>query len=153
MTELRAATVDDIDAIVRLGEVMHAESRYSRMAYSAERVRACAAALIESADGLALVVEAQGQVVGGILATVAAPWFSDEPMASDVAIFIDPAHRGGRLVVRLMQRYALWAVSRGAVIVAAGVSSGVDTERTVRLFERLGWRPCAVGLEWSGDVS
>lgn len=143
---LRDATLHDIERIVDLGALMHAESpTWSRLRLSRDKL----AAIVELAinQGFAKVVDDCGEVVGGMLALAVPHWFSGDMVACDVAMFIDPAHRGGMAAVRLLNAYALWAREAGATLVHFGVTTGVHNDKTQALCERLGWRQVGALME------
>jgi len=146
---IRPATHDDLPALLALGARMHAESpRFSRLTFSGVRLRQTLTALIDSPQGFLWVAESDGRVVGGMAAIAVPHWASDDLIATDLALFIDPAHRGGLMPVRLVNRYRWWARDEiKAPIVQVGVTTGVQTETTAQLYERLGLTRCGVILE------
>lgn len=138
----------DIEGLVELGRQMAAESpRWNRLAYSAERVRTTITNLLATSDGLVLVARRDGLLVGGILAIASPNWMSDEVIAQELAFFILPQYRGSFTATRLICAMAAWSKAKGARWIEAGVSTGVHTERTAALYERLGFRHYMVGLE------
>lgn len=147
---IRPATPADIPAMLALGEAMHAESRYGRLGWCAPKVCGLLDHLIASDDGLALVAERDGVIVGGFLGMVSEHYFSRDKVATDFALFIAPDRRGGLAAPRLLQAYREWAQARGAVSVQVGVTTGVNTETTARLFERGGFARVGVLFEYQG---
>ncbi|WP_179216540.1 GNAT family N-acetyltransferase [Achromobacter xylosoxidans] len=138
----------DIEGLVELGRAMAAESpRWSRLAYSADRVRNTITNLLSTAEGLVLVARRDGRLVGGILAIAAPNWMSEELIAQEVALFMLPQYRGTFTAARLVCAMAAWSKAKGARWVEAGVSTGVHTERTAGLYRRLGFHPYMIGLE------
>jgi GNAT superfamily N-acetyltransferase len=145
---IRAATIDDIPVLLVLGELMHAESpRFSRLRFSPERLAGTLSHLIGNPDGFLWVACRDGRVVGGLAASAWQHWASTDLIASDLALFIEPASRGSLAPVRLVKRYREWAVERGAVIRQMGVTTGVHTETTALLLEQLGMKRCGMILE------
>lgn len=138
----------DIEGLVELGRAMASESpRWNRLAYSAERVRNTITSLMSTSEGLVLVARRDGLLVGGILAIAAPNWMSEELIAQELAFFILPQYRGTFTATRLVCAMAAWSKAKGARWIEAGVSTGVHTERTAALYERLGFRHYMVGLE------
>lgn len=148
---IREAIPSDIPRMVDLGRVMHAESpRFNRMAFDGERAAATIARLIDMPEGFAWVYEdADGQVVGGLLGLVMPQWFSHELTACDIALFIEPAHRGSMAAVRLVNTYRAWAHDQGVEpgMVQIGILTGVEVEGTERLLQRLGWQRAGLVME------
>lgn len=137
---IRNATYNDISTMIALGEAMHAESRYARFPWDSEMVGALIAALIESDDGLALVAEEDGQIIGGILAAIEKSFFGPARFACEYAVFVRPDARGGMAAARLLSGYAQWARDRGAELVQAGITTGVKTELSARLYSAVGFQ-------------
>lgn len=146
MVSVRNATAADISTLVEMGRAMHAESpRYSRMAFSAEKVEDLIRSMVSSTlvtepTGGALVAEKDGHIVGMIGGYIASPFFTHDKVASDYAFYVVPEHRRKcRAAVALMRAFEAWAVEQGAVDIVPGISTMIDPERTLRFFEKLGY--------------
>ncbi len=145
---IRGATHDDIPTMIALGEAMHAESRYARFPWNSEKVAALIGALIDSDDGLALVAESGGEVVGGMLAVIEDSFFGPARFACEFAVFVRPDVRGGPAAARLLLAYAQWARDGGAELVQAGITTGVAAESSARLYDAVGFRPVGQLFEY-----
>lgn len=145
---IRPANAMDIPVLLDLGERMHAESpRFSRLTFSRSRLHDTLRSLIDSPSGFLWVAELNGAVIGGMAGLIAQHWASDDKVATDLALFIDEKQRGGMSTARLITEYKRWAWKHGAHIVQVGVTTGVETEQTARLYERLGLARCGLILE------
>jgi GNAT superfamily N-acetyltransferase len=146
VTTIRPANLTDLNALVALGRVMHAESpRMGRMEYAELKAKATLAGLIASPDNcLLLVADEGGKLVGGIAAAIEEHWFSNDKMAYDLALFVHPDKRGGMTAARLLNAYAHWAKEKGARITQFGISTGVNLETTGALAEKLGFERSGV---------
>jgi RimJ/RimL family protein N-acetyltransferase len=145
---IRTATEQDVERIVELGEMLHRESpRWSRLSYSKERAGNMIRHLTTHEQGAVFVAERAGVVVGGIAGWVDRHWSSDDKVAQEVSFFMAPEARGSISATRLICALRAWAEAKGAVFLQAGTSTGLDPERTARLYERLGFTRCAIGLE------
>lgn len=146
---IRQATLDDLPALINLGELMHAESpRFSAITFSPARLGHTLAALVQSPMGFVWVTESDaGEVVGGMVATAFQHWASYDLMTTDLALFLAPEHRGSTAAARLARKYHQWARDLGAKLIQQGVTTGVHTDQTVQLLERLGMKRCGVILE------
>jgi len=71
---------------------------------------------------------------------IGADWFGNAETASDLIVYIDPKYRGGRGFIKLIKAYEEWARSRGAVELVLSVSTGINTQKTGQLYERLGYK-------------
>lgn len=102
--------------------------------YHAETFRQTLQGLMESARGLALVLDRDGPH-GLLLASAAPSPFAPVLVAQEMAWWIDPPQRG-RWAVAMLDAYEDWASGIGAGI--AGLSC--FDERTARLYDRRGYR-------------
>ncbi len=146
---IRPASAFDLPQLLDLGELMHAESpRFSRLTFSRARLHDTLRGLLTHPGGFLWVGEEGETLVGGMAAVAAPHWASDDLLATDLALFVRPDHRGGLLPLRLVNRYRWWAAHEmKASIVQVGVTTGVQTETTAQLYERLGLKRCGVILE------
>ncbi len=143
---IRPATVDDVPRLIELGRIMHAESpRFAALRFDAAILEHTLR--VAMADHFAMVAEYDEEVVGGLVALLTPHWFSPDLTACDLALFIHPEHRGGTAPVRLLGAYAQWAKLNGSRMTLFGVMTGVNTDKTVALAERLGWRRAGVVME------
>lgn len=136
---IRDATAQDIPEIVANARAMHAESRYRVLPFDRDRVAGLIDWLIGNPDGLAVVVEDNGRIVGGTLAAIEPHFFSSALVAQEYGIFVEPNHRGSLIGVMLLKHYTAWAQARGAVMIQAGVSTGVHHDKTAGLLRSLGY--------------
>lgn len=150
---IRTATNDDLDTLVHLGERMHNESpSWSRLTYSRQKVREGLRNLIADTDGFVSVAIEKGEIIGALAGACEPPWTSTDLVVSEYALFIAPEARGGRYAAQLTLKLLGWASVKGAKFVRVGTSTGVDTERTVAFYERLGFkRTSDVQLEYQMD--
>ena len=142
MAEVRTARPEDADEVLDLARAMHAESeRYRRLRFSEPHIRSLYAALVPT--GGILVVEHAGAIVGMVVGMLVPTWFGDgsEFVASDLALYVEPEHRGTLAAPRLIRAFERWAVAHGAREVSLGVSTEIHAERTRELYERLGFKP------------
>ncbi len=136
---IRNATHDDIPTMLELGEAMHAESRYARYKWSVPKVRELIECLIDSDDGLALVAERDGEIIGGFLGVISERYFSDEKVANDFAMFVSQDKRGGIVAAQLIRAFTAWSTKNGAEP-ELGITTNVNLEATSRLLEMVGFK-------------
>lgn len=143
---IRLATLQDIPRLVELGALMHAESRYARLSFSREKVAAILQAVIER--GAVFVAERDGEIIGGFAGVVEPHWFSTDLIATDLALFVEPGKRGGFAAAHLVDAFLDWAAQRGAVMTDILINTGIRTEDTARLFDRLGGKAAGLIYTW-----
>lgn len=128
---------------------MHAESpRWSRIPFNPERAAQTMTNLILSPDGVAFLSEADGVVVGGIAGLLQPHWACDANIAHEMSFVIDREYRGGMAACRLICALVEWGKIKGAAWLHAGTSTGLDAEMVAKLYERLGFVRCSIGLEF-----
>lgn len=89
-------------------------------------------------DGIVGVIRGEtGQIEGAILLRIGTPWYSDEKIIEEKAIFIHPefrSARGGR--ARKLCEFAKQTADRLGIPLIIGVLSSERTEAKVRLYQR-----------------
>lgn len=136
---IRKATLDDLPDMLRLGAMMHAESRYASMKFDPAVLAETIAQLIASPYGFAWVAIRESQTVGVMLAGVGAQWFSRELTTFEYGVYVEPEHRGSMLGIRLIKSYKEWALSVGAKIVQGGVTANIEDGNAGKIYERIGF--------------
>lgn len=147
--EIRHATEDDINVIVFLVAMMAGESpRYSKHGFSPEKADALARFLVKQRS--LFVAESLGEIIGFFAGLVTEQYLSHDKYATDIGVFVLPDHRGGSAFIRLVRAFENWAVEQGATELLMGVSTGIHPEKTVRMYERLGYTISTYGLIKAG---
>jgi len=136
---IRPATIHDIEALLKMGKTMFNESWYRKYDFDSEKVRFLIHALIASDEGIALVAENDGEIIGGFLGECAEHYFGNHRYAYDFAIFVKPEHRGGLTGATLLQAYIATAERMGVDEITIANTTGVMPERVEKLFTRIGF--------------
>jgi GNAT superfamily N-acetyltransferase len=148
--KVRTATREDIPSILILSRMMQAESpRYRHLPFSDEKTRNLISMLIENEDGLVLVSEDDGDIVGLFGALAVQHIFSEGRYAMDFANYVRPDHRGGMVSLRFVHAYEDWARGRGIpdTEIMLGVSTEPEgTDRLTKLYTRIGYSLSATTL-------
>lgn len=136
---IRPAKHSDVPRLVELAILLHATSDYSKMAFCPEKTGRFFHELING-QGVIFVAEVGGIIVGGMAGAVVDQWFSNDLIAYDYSLFVEPSKRNGVLAVRLIQTFQEWAKIKGAKQIHMGIGTGVNVEGTTRLYESQGLR-------------
>lgn len=120
---IREACLDDIPALVAMGERMHAMSSWRDLPYNAESTAAMMQQLIEAETGVLLMHE--HGMLGGLIGPV---YFSPVKASQEMFWFAD---RNG---MELLKGFEDWSIKQGADIVLM-ISLALD-ERTDRLMQK-----------------
>lgn len=132
----------DVEAIIRLGKQMHAESRFAHLAYDEQRLRAVLEAAIRDERRRYCVLVARaadGTLAGLLFGNIERHYFSTAYIAQNVAFFIARPWRGSSGAVRLLTAFRRWAINRGAAELYLYQTAGVDVRRFHRLMRHLGF--------------
>lgn len=140
MTTIRSATREDVPAIVAMGERFYAASGYESIAPVA-RESIAGLALLTMESGVMLVAEADGELVG--MVSLFLEPFTFNPavtLATELAWWIEPDHRGGMLAVRMMAALEESCRAKGAQWVRMATLATSPPQASA-IYERLGYQP------------
>ena len=143
--EIRPAQASDARQILVLAALMTQESpRYCKHEFSLDKAICFFDTLLE--HGGLFVAISDEQIIGFFAGFVMEHFLSNQTFASDAGVYVLPEHRGGSAFVRLVKAFEAWARERGASEIHLGTSTGVQPEKTVRMYERLGYTMNSYGL-------
>jgi GNAT superfamily N-acetyltransferase len=139
---IRQATPDDLDVLIGLGETFFAYSPYSaEVNYDPESVRSTLISVMGNPGAIALVAEHDGKIVGGMVGVMTVLWFNrNVAIATELAWWMDPDHRAGRVGLVLFRRFEAWAKEMGAQLLVMSDFGSEKNPRVSRLFEQLDLR-------------
>lgn len=136
---IRPAKHSDVPRLIELGTLLHSTTSYSTMSFCPVKSAAFLHELING-QGVVFVAEVRGEIVGGMAGGVIDQWFSNDLIAYDYSLFVEPSKRNGVIAVRLIQTFKEWATIKGAKQIYMGIGTGVSVEGTTRLYESQGLR-------------
>lgn len=73
-------------------------------------------------------------------------WYSSRIDAFEQLLYVAKDHRGSMLAPRLIKAFEKKAKEKGAENVYAGATTGMNEERTIELYKRLGYRVTLPGV-------
>lgn len=147
MTIRFTRTDDDIAARVGMNRRAHEEIG-DGLPFDDDMVRRFYERRVNRPDQCVLQAELNGEIVGGLTGQIARHFHCPALGASLLGIYVLPRHRGSLAAIKLLHGFRRWAGRNGAVRIYASVTSGLDIDRTDRLFRRLGFRPKGVSYEF-----
>lgn len=139
---IRPAKHSDVPRLIELGTLLHSTTSYSAMNFCPDKSSRFLHDLING-QGVVFVAEVRGEVVGGMAGGVIDQWFSEEILAYDYSLFVEPSSRHGLIAIRLLQTFEAWAKIKGAKYINIGIGTGVNVEGTSRLYRSLGFKDFA----------
>lgn len=129
---IREATLEDVPAIVAMGQRFLAETVYrDRLANSPGHMRALAERLVAGEMSAVFVDEIDGALHGMLGLFVFEHPMSGEQVAAEAFWWVDPEVRGRGL--QLLRRAEVWARAAGATV----LHMIAPTDDVARLYERL----------------
>ena len=138
MTPIRPATLEDVPRLVAMGRRFLASSAYAgTIAENPAQMAACATALITAPDGVVLVAEGPGGLVGMLGLLIVSHALSGERVAGEVFWWVEPEARGDGL--RLLRAAEAWACGRGATRIQMIAPRAVPA--VGRVYARRGYAP------------
>ena len=135
---IRKATHDDIPQLLVMGEQF---ARYAPfdVGFSPEGTAAFLDVIMDT--GLVLVAEQDETLVGVIVGALSPIWYSPGSLiASELAWWVDPQHRGSRAALQLVKAFEAWAIDSGAKLITLSDLRIGEDYPAGPLFERLGYR-------------
>jgi GNAT superfamily N-acetyltransferase len=76
---------------------------------------------------------------GFMIGAVSTSWYSNRVEGYEQLLYISPESRGGTLAVRLIKAFEDAMRDRGAKVLHVGASTGMQEDRTARLYQALGY--------------
>jgi GNAT superfamily N-acetyltransferase len=144
VADVRRATAADFPALIAMGRALHDESpRYRDKPFNPDKLLRMGARLqgtLLSEDAAIFVAESGGQPVGMAIPVIAERFFNDERFVTDLTVYVKPEHRGSSAFFRLIRALEAWATEQGVEDKALGVSTEIHADKTVRAYEKLGYR-------------
>ena len=86
------------------------------------------------------------KVIGLISGYCAEHYFTEDVYAYDTMFYVKPEYRKGRTALLLIRAFEKWAKDNNCVEISVGISTEIDTEKTVSFYEKLKYKQSALGL-------
>ena len=136
---IRKAVSQDVSQIVDLCKEAHEESKITTAPLDPKTLRTNVQICVLSAEHLVLVVEVDDKIEGLIIGVTHQLWYSRKKQATDLFFYTSQRIRGDGWGTKLMRRFIGWAKDNpGVKEIMLGVSSGIETDRTKTMYERMG---------------
>lgn len=131
---IRDAKMNDIDFMIALGKDVLSKSSNSFMEVDDNKCRRNMAMMIASKQFIAVVDEHEGKLRGFLFGMVESMFFTNVKYATDIAIISVSGNGAG-----MIKQFIKWAKAQGARSLMMGVSTNIDSERTGKLYQILGF--------------
>ena len=132
---IRNAKISDLPQLMELGKRLHKLSPYPDVPIDLQTCASTLGQCISSAFGFAVVAVHEGKITGFIMGAAVPLWFSKKRGVTDFITYAETAGDGYRMI----RRFVDWGWSIPNVIeITLAQSSGIDVDRTAKLYERVG---------------
>lgn len=132
---IRNAQTADLPQLLSLGKRLQKKSPYADVPMDVATVGSTLGQCISSAFGFAMVAVHDGKITGVMLGAAMPLFFSKKRAATDFVTYAESPGDGFRMI----RQFVKWAWSIPNVIeITLAQSSGVDVERTGKLYARVG---------------
>ncbi|TAN76894.1 MAG: GNAT family N-acetyltransferase [Magnetospirillum sp.] len=135
-----AKTEADLRAMLDLGRLLHAESRYRTLPVDEARLLAMGRRALETRNPGLILAERDGRIVGMAVVALGEHFFSPALCATVQMIYVAPEARGGASAVKLIRGLRTWAKQAGAHDLHINVTTGIKADKTDRMLRRMGFR-------------
>lgn len=143
--KIHFGTPEDVEALVAMGKAMHEEApEHRRKDFSEAKARRLVQSLCgvlppPSVPSCALVAVLENEPIGMMGGFVVEHFFGHDKTATDYVLYVKPEHRGGSAAVRLVRAFEEWAMQHDPYEIVPGVTTGIQTEKTVGFYRKLGY--------------
>lgn len=134
---LTQLTREDGLKIMEMGKKLHQESQFRDEPFDQEKVWNLFGSTISNPTRRFIAYDSEFR--GFILMGINEQYFTNVKHAADFCLFIVPEHRGGSLVIRLIDEATKWAQENGAKDITIRHNTGIKTDSAPRLFNKLGF--------------
>ncbi len=79
-------------------------------------------------------------LLGTIILSIGPLWYAPKVLvARDLLVWVAPEHRGGSTFIRMIRAMEAWARNVGITKLYLSQSTGIEVDKTARLYEKLGY--------------
>jgi len=133
--------VADIEPMITLGEKMHEESNFKHLNLDRQKLTELGYFAIANPDiYYAIVAEDENKCIKGMfVGLITEYYFGKDLMATDLLVYVDKSKRGAMASVLMFKEFEKWATRKNAKEVRPATSTGIEIERTRKLYRHLGY--------------
>lgn len=145
---VRAATLEDIDTLVDWGKRLTQESpRFKKQGFDEKRASNVFAYLIDKHGSIMIVMDEYQNPVGTLIGALDVDWRTGQTLAYEQGVYVLPEYRKSGAATDLLETFKIWAAMNKADRIQIGTITGIHAERTVSLYESLGFELIGYVLE------
>lgn len=145
---VRAATLEDLDTLVDWGKRLTNESpRFKKQGFDEKQARNVFAHLIDKHGSILMVTDEYSNPVGTLIGALDTDWRTGQKLAYEQGLYVLPEYRKSGAASDLIETFKVWAEMNEADRIQVGTITGIYAERTVKLYESLGFELVGYVLE------
>lgn len=130
----------DTEAMIALGRLLHAESRFRHLPYDEARLREIGKMGLAKGNPGLLIAERGNKIVGMAVVMLGEHYFSQALAVTVQLIYVTPEARGGAAAVNLLRAIRRWSAQNKAIDLHINVTTGIATARTDRFLRHMGFK-------------
>ena len=145
---VRAATLKDIETLVDFGKRLTKESPiFSKQGFSESGAREVFELLIRRYGSIFIVSDEYSNPVGAVIGAINSDWRTGHKIAFEQGVYVLPEYRGTGAATDLIKTFKQWAEIYKADRIQIGTITGIQANRTVKFYEKLGFELVGYVLE------
>jgi GNAT superfamily N-acetyltransferase len=132
---------EDLEKLVVLAREIHSETRYSSIPFNEDSFTNLIGLTQQFPDQLFFTYhkDSEGSIISFFLGQLSPEYFSGNFVASDLGMFVKKELRGSTHFYRMLQEFQEWAKLHGAKKIILYHSTGIEPEKALEMFPRLGY--------------
>ena len=137
---VRTAILRDLDTLVDFGKRLTLESpKFQFQGFDEDRAFQFFAHLINKLESIFLVYDEYDNPVGTLIGCIDIEWRTGQRLAFEQGVYILPEYRKTGAATTLVNHFIEWAKINNADRIQLGTISGIHADKTVNLYEKLGF--------------
>lgn len=126
-------------------------NHYNKFDFNTEKVYNMLMKRVDDPKFFLDIIEEPGpQIRGGLCGEIMPLIFSDELIAYDHILYIDPGFKNNKALLRMILRYKTWAKDEGAVAWRLCSTTGFKQEQFAKLCQKLKMKQ--IGIDFEGEL-
>jgi L-amino acid N-acyltransferase YncA len=135
----RKYKADDIQQMISILENDLKTTTYKNVEFSRTKMQDLLIGNMFNDEVFCEVIEEDGEIIGGMFANVASPFFTHERFAYDHFLYVKEGKRNIRMATGLVAAYVKWAKTQKVRRISLSNSMGKNVETFARLAKMLGF--------------
>lgn len=146
--QVRAANLNDLDTLVDFGKRLTKESPiFSKQGFDEKGASDLFAYLIKKHNSIFLALDEYQNPIGTVIGVIETDWRTGHKLAFEQGVYVLPEYRKSNIAKILVNTFISWAQLKNADRIQIGTMTGIHADKTVKLYENLGFNLIGYVLE------